>query len=113
MVFPRLLLLVVPVSTSSRNSQRNFLVASGGSPLMTRAATASSHSADIVRSNPILLSRQAFSFCPCDRHERNDDFFDANPAMRHRSLSFSDEGAKRWRYQGKVVIGQPDTWPFQ
>src|ERR1700739_3782206 len=38
----------------------------------------------------------AHSFCPCDRNEGDNGFFDTNPAMRHRPLFFADEGAKRW-----------------
>jgi hypothetical protein len=54
--FPRLLLWVVPGSTLSRKSQRDFLVASRASPVITRATAASNHSAAIVRSNPSSMA---------------------------------------------------------
>jgi hypothetical protein len=33
--------------------------------------------------------------------------------MRDGALSLSDEGAKRGSDQGKILIGESDTWPFQ
>jgi hypothetical protein len=35
----------------------------------------------------------AFSFRFYDRHERHNHFLDAYSAMRHRSFSFTNEGA--------------------
>ncbi len=111
-VFPLLLLLVVPDSTPSRKSQRNALVASGASPFMTRATAASIHSDDIVRSKPIL-ALSGILFRPCDCHERDDDFFDANPAVCHGPLFLTNEGAKGRSDQSNVIIGQSDRQPFQ
>ena len=112
-VFPRLLLLVVPGSTPSRKSQRNFLVASGASPVITRATAASSHSSEIVRSNPILRSfGHAHSALAIVTNGTMTSSIQIPPCATVR-FPFTDEGAKRWGNQSKVVVGQSDTWPFQ